>query len=140
MNSQSEKLSERLALVPDGVPIPCEPDFELIDTPPAKDGSMQEAARADGIVIPAEPELPAARSLDKMLASIAALAAKNQSLQYLGVLPTRVRKRLSDINGTSTRWVTSPQSMAFRCSTQFLTAAGCGGTQMESTFGATCCD
>jgi cellulose biosynthesis protein BcsQ len=89
-------LSDRLALVPDGVQIPFEPDFELIDTPPAKDGSMQGAVRADGIVIPAEPELPAGRSLDKMLASIAALRSKNRELQYLGVLPTRVRKRLSD--------------------------------------------
>jgi cellulose biosynthesis protein BcsQ len=89
-------LSDRLALVPDGVPIPFEADFELIDTPPAKDGSMQGAVRADGIVIPAEPELPAGRSLDKMLASIAALRTKNRNLQYLGVLPTRVRRRLSD--------------------------------------------
>ncbi|MBV8774326.1 MAG: hypothetical protein JO166_18635, partial [Deltaproteobacteria bacterium] len=78
------------------VPLPFEADFELIDTPPAKEGSMQGAVRADGIVIPAEPELPAGRSLDKMLASIAALRSKNQSLRYLGVLPTRVRRRLSD--------------------------------------------
>jgi cellulose biosynthesis protein BcsQ len=90
------RLSERLALVPDGVTIPFEADFELIDTPPAKDGSMQGAARADGIVIPAEPELPAGRSLDKMLASVAALRKKNPNLRYVGVLPTRVRRRLSD--------------------------------------------
>lgn len=89
-------MSERLALVPDGVPIPFRPDVELIDTPPAKDGSMQGAARADGVVIPAEPELAAGRSLDKMLASIAALRTRHRELQYLGVLPTRVRKRLSD--------------------------------------------
>jgi cellulose biosynthesis protein BcsQ len=89
-------LSDRLALVPDGAPIPFSAEFELIDTPPAKEGSMQGAARADGVVIPAEPELPAGRSLDKMLASIAALRARNVDLQYLGVLPTRVRRRLSD--------------------------------------------
>ena len=90
------RLSNYLALVPDGVPLPFDAEFELIDTPPAKDGSMEGAARADGVVIPAEPELPAGRSLDKMLASIVALRAKNRDLQYLGVLPTRVRKRLSD--------------------------------------------
>jgi excisionase family DNA binding protein len=89
-------LSDRMALVPDGTPIPFRAEFELIDTPPAKDGSMQGAARADGVVIPAEPELPAGRSLDKMLASIAALRTRNRDLRYLGVLPTRVRKRLSD--------------------------------------------
>lgn len=57
---------------------------------------MQGAARANGVVVPAEPELPAGRSLDKMLASIAILQTRNGDLRSLGVLPTRVRRRLSD--------------------------------------------
>jgi chromosome partitioning protein len=89
-------LTKDLAVVPDGAPLPFMPHFELIDTPPAKEGSLQGAARADGIVIPAEPELPAGRSLDKMLASLATVRSANPYLQYLGVVPTRVRRRLSD--------------------------------------------
>jgi excisionase family DNA binding protein len=89
-------LTNHLAVVPDGAPLPFMPQFELIDTPPAKEGSLQGAARADGIVIPAEPELPAGRSLDKMFASLATVRSANPYLQYIGVVPTRVRRRLSD--------------------------------------------
>jgi cellulose biosynthesis protein BcsQ len=90
------RLGRAIALGPYGSPLPFQPHVELIDTPPTKEGSLAGAARADAIIIPAEPEHEAGRALQVMLEAIELVRASSPYLRYIGLLPTRVRSRLSD--------------------------------------------
>jgi cellulose biosynthesis protein BcsQ len=90
------RLDRAVALVPYGSALPFHPQVELIDTPPTKEGSLAGAARADTIVIPAEPEHEAGRALQVMLEAVELVRRSSPYLRYVGLLPTRVRSRLSD--------------------------------------------
>ncbi len=90
------RLHRAIALAPYGSPLPFKPQVELIDTPPTKEGSLAGASRADAIIIPAEPEHEAGRALQTMLEAIELLRLSNPYLRYVGLVPTRVRTRLSD--------------------------------------------
>jgi len=85
--------SRRLALVPDGRPLPFQPDVELIDTPPSLDDSLPGVGRADAVIIPTVPEHQAVRALERMLIVLAETAHEHPLTRLLGVLPVRVRPR-----------------------------------------------
>jgi len=55
LGGQDGVFSSRLALVPEGAPLPWVPHVELIDTPPSLDESLPGVNRADALIIPAVP-------------------------------------------------------------------------------------
>jgi cellulose biosynthesis protein BcsQ len=83
----------RVALVPDGSPLPFRPDIELIDTPPALDDSIPGIRRADALIIPLLTEFQGVLALQDMLEYLAATRSKHPALRILGVLPTRFVRR-----------------------------------------------
>jgi cellulose biosynthesis protein BcsQ len=83
----------RVALVPDGAPLPFRPDIELIDTPPALDDSVPGILRADALIIPLLTEFQGVLALQDMLEYLAATRDKHPDLQIIGILPTRFIRR-----------------------------------------------
>jgi cellulose biosynthesis protein BcsQ len=83
----------RVALVPDGAPLPFKPDIELIDTPPALDDSVPGILRADALIIPLLTEFQGVLALQDMLEYLAATRDKHPALQIIGILPTRFIRR-----------------------------------------------
>ena len=67
----------RVALVPDGAPLPFKPDIELIDTPPALDDSVPGILRADALIIPLLTEFQGVLALQDMLEYLAATRDKH---------------------------------------------------------------
>ena len=93
LGGQDGVFSSRLALVPEGAPLPWVPHVELIDTPPSLDESLPGVNRADALIIPAVPEHQAVRALERMLRVIHRTRHEHPFLQPLGILPVRVRPR-----------------------------------------------
>ena len=83
----------RVVLVPDGAPLPFQPDIELIDTPPALDDSVPGIRRADALIIPVLTEFQGVVALQDMLEYLAATHDKHPHLQIIGILPTRFIRR-----------------------------------------------
>ncbi len=83
----------RLVLVPDGSPLPFLPDVELIDTPPDITTAVEGLDRADGLIVPVQPELLAVIALRDMLTFLRETAHRRPHLRILGVLPTGVNPR-----------------------------------------------
>jgi cellulose biosynthesis protein BcsQ len=83
----------RVVLVPDGAPLPFEPDIELIDTPPALDDSVPGIRRADALIIPVLTEFQGVVALQDMLEYLTATRDQHPHLRIIGVLPTRFIRR-----------------------------------------------
>jgi cellulose biosynthesis protein BcsQ len=83
----------RVALVPDGAPLPFRPDIELIDTPPALDDSIPGIRRADALIIPLLTEFQGVLALQDMLEYLAATLSTHPALWIIGILPTRFVRR-----------------------------------------------
>jgi len=82
---------KRMVLVPDGSPLPFRADVEVLDTPPALDDAVAGIRRADGLIVPAQPELVALTALRDMLEFLRDTRRQQQpDLRIIGVLPTRV--------------------------------------------------
>ena len=84
---------KRLVLVPDGVPDPFRPDFELIDTPPSLDDSIPGIRRADGLVIPLTLDFQAVNALRWMLEYLRTSRQQYSQQRIIAVQPTRLFPR-----------------------------------------------
>jgi cellulose biosynthesis protein BcsQ len=76
---------------PDNQP-PFEPDYVLVDTPPALDVSLPAMNAADWLIIPVIPDHQPVVQLAKFLEALAETQHERPFTRVLGILPVNVRR------------------------------------------------
>jgi len=86
------RILKNLAVVdPDASP-PFEPDYVLVDTPPALDVSLPAMNTADWLIVPVIPDHQPVVQLAKFLEALEETRFQRPCTQVLGVVPVNVRR------------------------------------------------